>query len=235
MSPSNMYIKHSVAEYFLHDASNATKAALPQQDFPQAFADYHTDGTYKSPKAAARPPPDNKSTHSSPRASMALQPRHVRIDTPPIMPNRIPDMSSETKRLIVVAHVHCQMSSEQISLALGLKPNSTSRYYTAAEVRDAYQSLKNSRTNTIYPIWGPKWKDWPGTDFIIQSDLDGKKALVWEGLRRAKYMQKLLSMKAEERATRRREWTKINEVKGRGWRVEDEQDLKWDALVERRR
>ena len=147
------------------------------------------------------------------------------------MPSPTHSISDETLKLIIVGVVHCEMTYQQVSRALGYRPNSLIPYYNRHDVKEAYEHLRRTRAYEMYRKWGLSWKTYPGRDRITQQKLEAHMALVKEGGKRAGYAESRARARFIEQAARR-EW--LGRMHRHG-QIGDVYNLQWDALAERRR
>lgn len=147
-----------------------------------------------------------------------------------------PTMDPEIETLLVVGYLHCALPFKEVSRALGHRPHTTTPYYHREHLAAAYARLQRSRSNPTYSIWGPHWARHKGRDRIDQRQIDKKKALIHEGLRRTRFAEKLAALRTEEQARRKAAWRALQGYRSEGdWRLRDERELGWNALAERRR
>jgi len=121
--------------------------------------------------------------------------------------------------LIVVGHVHCSLTYNDVSRALGYKSDGATLHYTPNEVQVAYEDLSGfsgRRPKATYSLWGPHWRSASSKDRITQQQLDWKKTLVREGLRRAEYVRTRMAVKAKEQSYRKTQWKRIRGLKSDG-------------------
>ena len=126
----------------------------------------------------------------------------------PTMSPKLHGMTTESQRVVVVGYVHCRMTYNEVTRTLGYKSDGT-LHYTWNQVKGAYDYLEFCDASTVYAIWGPTWKTANVRGRIDQQTLDMKKHLEREGLRRAKYAEKLAALKKEEKAYRKTVWKRI--------------------------
>ena len=143
---------------------------------------------------------------------------------------------------VVVGHVHCNMNSQQIALALGYRPGSGNLHYTAQQVREIYAYLRsmapNPQGNNVYYLWAPMWDMHGGQYRVNEATMTFQKRLIMEALRRGEFNTQYQRRRQEEHDTRKRVWYSINierlQKPGGQWDAFDEANLVWDGLVDRR-
>lgn len=143
---------------------------------------------------------------------------------------------------VMVGHVHCNLNSGQIALALGYRPGSGDLYYTAQQVREIYDYFKTiaptPQRYNVYYLWGPMWDMHGGQYRVSEATMMFEKRLVMEALRRGEVNAQFQRRRQEEYDTRKRTWYSINierlQRPGGQWDAFDEANLVWDGLVDRR-
>ena len=214
MSSPYIQINLSEKDNILYISGNSPKTASPQPYYPTSGTPYRHPEENLRLAAPPNPPLDHR--YKKPTSTIPSPPHN---------------MSDENLKLIIVGVVHCKMTYQQVSRALGYRPNSLTPYYTRHDVKEAYEHLRRTRSYEMYRKWGSSWKTYPGRDRITQQKLDAHKELLEEGKKRAAFAESRARAGANEQAARR-EW--LGKMHRHG-QIGDEYDLKWDALAERRR
>ena len=143
---------------------------------------------------------------------------------------------------VVVGHVHCNLNSHQIALALGYRPGSGDLHFTAQQVREIYYYLKtmapDPKESNVYYLWGPMWDMHGGQHRVSEGNMMFQKRLIMEALRRGEVNAQSQRRRQEEYDARKRAWYSINlerlQKPGEKWDAFDDANLVWDGLVDRR-
>ena len=149
-------------------------------------------------------------------------------------------MHLQSQIAVVVGYVHCHLTAQQISLALGYRSNSNDLAYTWNQVTEVFNHLRNianiQSDYNVYYLWGPRYQaiNYSGEYRISEAKMLFHKRLVMEALRRGMVVQDNWRRQNAEIETRKQIWIEINRLGPGQWGAFDDRNLLWDGIDERR-
>lgn len=153
-------------------------------------------------------------------------------------------MSDRCQISVVVGHVHCEMTPQDIALALGYRKSSRNNgfskrlLYTWEQVMEVFVHLKQAASDpqvadpkSVYRKWGPNYRTVEEKHRISNDELILEMSLIKEALRRMEFVKNMRKLADEEFKTRWRVWKSFTNREDEDWDTEDKDDMLWDGLA----